>query len=320
MNMPDRVVAIDVGGTNLKGAVVDRHGRCLSSQRRPTGAEGGSEAVVDAVVGLAQELASSSTDDEDSQAVATGIAVPGLVDESTGTVQVAANLGWRDLPIGPIAQERLGIPVTISHDVRAGALAEGLLGAARGSSDYLLITLGTGIGAAVVLDGRPYVGAHGVGGELGHMAIESRGPMCGCGRAGCLESLASAGHVSARYGSMTDSDEPVGAEEVAERAASGDDPVAEQVWSEAIDALALGIANYAALLDPELVVIGGGMAAAGDRLFAPLRRRLIAHTRFGEPPRVVATELGEDAGRHGAAIAAWRAVGLDERELATWEP
>src|SRR5690242_3356010 len=94
MNMPDRVVAIDVGGTNLKGAVVDRHGRCLSSQRRPTGAEGGSEAVVDAVVGLAQELASSSTDDEDSQAVATGIAVPGLVDESTGTVQVAANLGW----------------------------------------------------------------------------------------------------------------------------------------------------------------------------------------------------------------------------------
>lgn len=314
--MPDRVVAIDVGGTNLKGAVVDRRGGAVSVESRASGAEDGPEAVVDALIGLAQELADA---EEGSKVVAAGIAVPGLVDEATGTVRVAANLGWREMRIGSLAQERLGVPVTISHDVRAAALAEGLLGAARGCRDYLLITLGTGIGGAVVLDRRPYVGTHGLGGELGHMAIEPRGPLCGCGRAGCLEALASAGHVSARYALMTGGSDRHGAEEVAKRAAAGDDPIADQVWSEAIDALAIGIANYAALLDPELVVIGGGMAAAGDSLFEPLRRRLTAQMRFGEPPPIVAAALGDDAGRYGAAIAAWRAAGLDEDEFADWE-
>lgn len=287
--------------------------------KRDSSAEQGPEAVVEAVLGLAAELRQRGAHDG-SQVVAAGIAVPGLVDETTGTVRAAANLGWRDLTIGSITEERLGTTVTVSHDVRAGALAEGLLGAARGHHDYLLITLGTGIGAAVMIDGRPYIGAHGLGGELGHMAIEPRGPMCGCGRPGCLEALASAGHVSARYGVMTGSTEPVSAEGVAERAATGEDAVAGQIWSQAIDALAIGIANYAALLDPELVVIGGGMAAAGERLFEPLRHRLTAHVRFGEPPSVVPAMLGEEAGRCGAAIAAWRAAGIDEAELAAWEP
>lgn len=312
-------MAIDVGGTNLKGAVVDRGGRAVASARRDTGAQDGPQAVVDAVIGLAVELKDAGAGDG-LRVAAAGIAVPGLVDEASGTVRSAANLGWRDLNIGSVAAERLGIPVAISHDVRAGALAEGLLGAARGCHDFLLITLGTGIGAAVVIGGRPYVGAHGMGGELGHMAIEPRGPMCGCGRPGCLEALASAGHVSVRYAVMAGCREPVSAEAVAQRAAAGDDPIAEQVWNQAIDALAIGIANYAALLDPELVVVGGGMAAAGERLFALLRHRLAAHTRFGQPPRVVAAELGEEAGRYGAAIAAWRAAGLEEAEFAAWEP
>jgi glucokinase len=317
--MPDRVVAIDVGGTNLKGAVVDRRGRSLTLERRDSCADAGPQAVIDAVIGLAQELASACAGDDRVPARAAGIAVPGLVDERTGTVKVAANLGWHDVQIGALAEQRLGVPVTVSHDVRAGALAEGLLGAARGCTDYLLLTLGTGIGGAVVIAGRPYVGAHGLGGELGHMAIEPRGPICGCGRAGCLEAVASAGHVSARYGLMAGSSESISAAEVAERAAAGDDPVADQVWSHAIDALAIAIANYAALMDPELVVIGGGMAAAGARLFEPLRRRLTAHARFDAPPRIVAAALGEDAGRHGAAIAAWAAAGMDEADLAAWE-
>ena len=317
--MVDRVVAIDVGGTNLKGAVVDRRGRSLTIERRDSCADAGPQAVIDAVIGLAEELAGECSGGHGAPPGAAGIAVPGLVDESTGTVKVAANLGWRDVQIGPIAEQRLGVPVTVSHDVRAGALAEGLLGAARGCRDYLLITLGTGIGGAIVIAGRPYVGAHGLGGELGHMAIEPRGPMCGCGRAGCLEALASAGHVSARYGLMARTSESVSAAEVAQRAEAGDDSFADQVWSEAIDALAIGIANYAALLDPELVVIGGGMAAAGNRLFEPLRRRLTAHVRFGEPPQVVAAMLGDEAGRHGAAIAAWAAAGMDQTDLAAWE-
>lgn len=316
--MPDRVVAIDVGGTNLKGAVVDRRGRAVAVARRDSAVREGPQAVVDAVVGLAAELQRSAAA-SGAGIVAAGLAVPGLVDEDTGTVRTAANLGWRDLRIGSVAERRLGVAVTVSHDVRAGALAEGLLGAARGRRDYLLITLGTGIGAAVVIGGRPYVGAHGTGGELGHMVVEPRGPMCGCGRPGCLEALASAGHVSAAYGEMAGISEPVSAEGVAERAAAGD-PIADRVWNGAIDALAIGIANYITLLDPELVVIGGGMAAAGNRLFGPLRHRLSAHVRFGEPPQVVPAVLGKDAGRYGAAIAAWRAVGIDEAELAAWEP
>jgi glucokinase len=207
----------------------------------------------------------------------------------------------------------------VRHDVRAGALAEGLLGAARGHRDYLFVTLGTGIGSAIVIGGRPYTGAHGIGGELGHMAIEPGGPICGCGRPGCLEALASARHIAARYGLRTGRNGSAGgAEEVADLAASGD-PIAGEIWSEAIDALAIAIANYATLLDPELVVIGGGMAAAGDRLFEPLRHRVAAHTRFGDPPALVPSALGAEAGRRGAAICAWRAAGIDEAEQAAWQ-
>ncbi len=331
--MSDRVVAIDVGGTNLKGALVDRRGKALLVTRRSTDVEAGSEAVVDAVLELARELAESGPDSgsgagpgaEQGPAgrspVAVGLAVPGLVEERTGTVLDATNLRWRNVPIGPIAEQRLGVRVSVCHDVRAGAVAEGLLGAARGHRDYVLLTLGTGIGAGVVIDGSAYTGAHGIGGELGHVAVDPRGPVCGCGRRGCLEALASAGHISTRYREMSGGGvgaAAVTAEEVVGLAAGGD-PIAELIWHEAIDALALAIANYAALLDPELVVIGGGMAAAGDGLFGPLRRRLIAYTRFGEPPPVVPAALGDEAGRYGAAIAAWRAAGIDEADLAGWE-
>ncbi len=354
--MSDSVVAIDVGGTNLKGALVDRRGRVLSVARRATavgaGEDGvvddvgadavvggessavvgtGADAVVEAVLEMARELAESDgLGDRPGGAppgppLAVGLAVPGLVDEPSGTVIDATNLHWHNLPIGPIAEQRLGVPVSVSHDVRAGAMAEGLFGAARGHQDYLLLTLGTGIGAAVVIGGRAYTGARGRGGELGHVAVDPRGPVCGCGGTGCLEALASAGHISSRYRAMVGGehaqqtgDRDVSAEQVAGLAVAGDQ-VARLIWGEAIEALALAIANYTALLDPELVVIGGGMAAAGDRLFGPLRQRLREQTRFGKPPPVVPAELGDEAGRCGAAIAAWRAVGIEEAELGAWE-
>ncbi len=340
-----RVVAIDLGGTTMKGAVVDRHGSASSVQRCPCPVSDGPEAVIDALLELSGSLAEESS----LPPLAVGLAVPGLVRDADGTIVYAANLGMRDVPIGTLAERRLGIPVAVTHDVRAAAVAEGVLGAARGCSDYLLLTLGTGVGAALVLDGRPYTGAHGIGGELGHVAIEPRGPVCGCGQAGCLEAVASAGGVARRYGAMGSSvsDGPgsgsaaglgsgsasasgsgsasvsasvsaaVSAEEVAARAADGD-PVASQVWREALDALALAIVNYATLLDPELVVIGGGMAEAGSSLFDPVRERVRGLIRFGEPCPIVPAALGEDAGRAGAAIAAWRAAGIDEASLAAW--
>lgn len=300
------VAAIDVGGTTIKGAVFDRRGRVRNEVRCPTRAERGAQAVIESILELAGELASAEP-----PPAAVGIAIPGLVRESDGTVLEATNLGLKHVPMCELASDRLATPVAVLHDVRAAALAEGIFGAARGRSDYLLLTLGTGVGAAVVIGGRPYTGVHGLGGELGHVAVDPRGPRCLCGGTGCLEAIASAGAVERRYGRGVD------AEEVAVRAASGDRD-AMRIWSEALDGLALAIVNYATLLDPDLVVIGGGLAGAGPGLFDPLRERIEGSTRFGEPVSVVPAALGEEAGRFGAAIAAWRSAGLDDASLAEW--
>ena len=178
--------------------------------------------------------------------------------------------------------------MAVAHDVRAAALAEGELGAARDCRDWLLVTLGTGVGAAVVLGGRPYGGAHGAGGELGHLVVVPGGPECACGARGCVESIASAGAIERRAG------RPV-REVIADR-----DPL----WAEAIDALASGLAAYAVLMDPERIVIGGGLAAAGDALFEPLATALDERLTFSEAPPLVPAALGAEAGCHGAAIAA----------------
>ena len=311
--VPQHVVAIDVGGTSLKGCLMDANGHAVSVERRPTRAAEGPDAVVDAVLGLAADLATGSPG-----TTAVGLALPGVVDDETGTVLSAANLRWREVPIASLTRERLGLAVAVMHDVRAAAVAEGLLGAARGAHDYLLVTLGTGVGAALVIRGQPYTGARGLGGEFGHVAVEPRGPLCGCGRAGCLEAFASAGHIARRYRAMVgDAANGANAREIAQRAAYGETP-SGAIWREAMDALAIALANYVTLLDPELIVVGGGMAAAGDELFGSLRHRLEAHMRFGEAPDVVPARLGEDAGRYGAAIGAWRAAGLDVARLGTW--
>ncbi|HZO77532.1 MAG TPA: ROK family protein [Solirubrobacteraceae bacterium] len=295
----EHVVAIDVGGTTMKGAVFDRQGRTWNETRRPTGTDRGAEAVIESILAFAGRLASPSPGPR-----AVGIAVPGLVRDSDGMVLEATNVGLRDVPLRELASRRLSSPVAVLHDVRAAALAEGTLGAARGRSDYLLLTLGTGVGAAVIIGGHPYTGAHGIGGELGHVAVDPRGPVCRCGGTGCLEAIASAGAVERRFGHGID------AQAVAHRAAAHE-PAATRVWHEALDALALAIVNYATLLDPEVVVIGGGLANAGPRLFDPLSDLVRASTRFGKAVPIVPAALGEEAGCFGAAIAAWRAVGLD---------
>jgi glucokinase len=296
----DHIVAIDLGGTSLKGAVVSEATAEVAT--RPTPASEGPEAVVDAVAGFAADLVGCA------QSVAgIGLAVPGIVDEGSGTVIEAANLGWRDVAIGPVVQERVGVPVSLRHDVRAAALAEGQIGAARGYDDYLLLTLGTGVGAAVVFGGKPYTGLGGRGGELGHTTVDPDGLLCACGGQGCLEAYASAGAVVRRYAARTG--ERIEAEEVVARAVGGDH-VARVLWDEALDALALAIANYATLLAPELVVIGGGLAGAGEYLFDRLIRRLESLVRFAEAPVVVPAALGPDAGWRGAAIAASQAAGV----------
>jgi glucokinase len=295
------VVALDVGGTEVKGALVDRSAYPVHAESRPTNRQAGVEAVVSAVEAFGAELVERAGRD---RVRAVGLVVPGLVDSRNGVARYSVTLGWRDLPLRDRFSANLGLPVALDHDVRAGALAEGLLGAARGCDDFLFLPVGTGIAGGMVLDGRPYAGSGTAAGEIGHTPVSPGGERCTCGQYGCLEVYASAAGVVRRY--VTASGTSVnGPDDVIQRASSGDE-VAARVWGEAVDALATALASYTLLLDPDLVVIGGGMAGAGQALFGPLGDRLRESLAWRPPPRLISAELGARAGCLGAAVVAWR--------------
>ncbi len=297
------VIALDVGGTSMKAATVDHRCTILTSHNVPTGRRDGADAVVERI--LATAAAQRADAEQHGHTVrAAGLVVPGTVDEDRGVAVSAANLDWRDIPFRALLAERLGLPVAFGHDVRAGGLAEGTLGAARGVPDYLFLAVGTGIAAAVVLDGRPYSG-RGYAGEIGHIVVDPDGPLCGCGARGCLESIASAAAIAEHYATRTG--ERVDAATVRERVVAND-PDARVVWDGAIGALAGALAAYTSLLAPELVVVGGGLASAGDTLLVPLAAELDRRLRFQQRPQLVAAVLGDQAGALGAALLAWRAV------------
>jgi glucokinase len=300
----DCVIALDVGGTTIKVATVDRQCTVIASRSVPTGRRDDADAVVERIIATAADQRADA--EQHGQTVhAAGVVVPGIVDEDRGVAVVAANLGWRDVPFRALLEERLGLPVAFGHDVRAGGLAEGSLGAAQGVRDYLFLAVGTGIAAAVVLDGQPYAG-HGYGGEIGHLVVDPDGPQCGCGAWGCLEAIASAAAIAEHYAAR--SGERVDASVVCERVVAGDRD-ARAVWREAVDALATALAAYVSLLAPELVVVGGGRAAAGATMLGPLERELDRRLTFQRRPKFVVAQLGEQAGALGAALLAWRQAG-----------
>jgi glucokinase len=298
------VVALDVGGTVSKGAVFGGDHRAVRVRRNLTERHQGPKAVVRRL-GETVDLLMRDAAAEGLRVAAVGVVVPGIVDEVAGVALFSANLGWRDVPIRSLLETQTGLPVAFGHDVRAGALAEGSVGAGRGSRHYLFLPVGTGIAAAMVLDGRPYAGL-GAGGEIGHIVVEPEGRPCACGGRGCLETVASASAIAARYRARTGAD--VTAEQVGRRAQSGD-AVATEVWDEAIEALAGALLTYTTMLDPELVIVGGGLAAAGDRLLQPLRERLKARSTFQRVPRITSAALGDESGCVGAALLAWKLVG-----------
>lgn len=297
------VVAVDVGGTDMKVAVVDADGSVVDVQRVPTprSATDPAGVVVDAVVS-AYEAARARHPQV--RIGALGVGVPGHVDEATGTGVFSANLGWRDAPLRDLLAARVDVPVAFGHDVRAAGTAEHELGAARGFRDVVVLAIGTGIAGVVFVDGRAHT-AGGAAGELGHTLADPAGEPCSCGAVGCLETIASAGAIARRYAARTGS-VVRGAREVLEAAGSGD-AIAVAVWGEAIEALAEHIARLAAVLAPEAVVIGGGLAEAGDALLTPLAHRVDALLSFHRRPRLLQAALGEDAGVLGVALAA-RAV------------
>ncbi|MGX5697960.1 ROK family protein [Agromyces soli] len=298
------MLAFDVGGTDIKSALFDGDGRMLGLSRTPTPLDDGdtATAVARRLGELGRELRRRFPD---APPVAAGVLVPGIVDPDRGIGVFASNLRWRDAPIRALAERELGLPVAFDHDVRAASWAEHVLGGARAYDDAVVLVIGTGIAGALIVDGRPHAGG-GYAGEIGHSPV-AEGPACACGGRGCLEAIASAGAIARRYAERSGV-APDGARDVLARAGAGD-PVAAAVWDEALDALALAIAQLAAVLAPQAVVIGGGLSRAGDELFDALRRRVDARLSFHRRPELVPAELGEDAGLLGAAlIARGRAV------------
>lgn len=300
----DCVIALDVGGTGMKGALLDHDLLPLATHRRPTPRSAGPAAVVDDIAAALRTLAGQAA--LKGLAVrGAGVVVPGVVDEDRALAVYSANLGWRDLPLADVLEERTGLRVTLGHDVRAGGIAECSVGVARGARDVLFVAIGTGIAAAVMSDGPPIRGG-GYAGELGHIVIDPEGRPCSCGSRGCLETVASAAAVAAAYTAR--SGRVVGgAAEVAALVAQGDTD-ARTVWNHAVDALATALASATTLLAPELIVLGGGLAEAGDLLLDPLRARLAQRLTFQKHPLVVRAELGDEAGCLGAGLQAWHAA------------
>lgn len=279
------VIGVDVGGTTVKGVVVDTAGGILSETRLPTPSpDPQGTAVADAVAAVIETL-------DAARGMPAGFVVPGIVDETRGVAVLSANLGWADVPLAAMVAGRLGRPVGFGHDVRAGALAEARWGAARATPGTVaFVPIGTGIAAAVVLDGRPVVGG-GWAGEIGQTLLTA-GPHAGR-RA---EEVASAAGTARRAG-LAD------ARAVAAAVDAGD-PTATAVWHDTVDVLAGMLAGLTATVAPDIIVLGGGLALSGATLTDPLTRALDERLSILRRPRLVCAELGDRAGALGAALLA----------------
>lgn len=307
------VIGIDVGGTGLKGSVSDSTGAELLRLQRPTPVGDGVPAVVTAIVELVQELRSRTGPATPVRGV--GLIFPGVVEAAAGMARYSVNIGWRDLPLRDLVSERVGLPVAIDHDVRAGGLAELTLGAARGAREALFVPIGTGIAGAVISGGVVVTGARQMAGEIGHIPVRPDGELCACGQRGCTETYASASALPRRYLAAKAAGQPGGhkplrAEDVLALAAAGD-PLARTVFDEALTALGRALVTYTMLMDPSVIVIGGGMVGAGSALLDPLAEAVQRGLVWRDAPAIVAARFGSDAGRVGAALVGWQAVRRD---------
>ncbi len=299
-----RVGVVDVGGTSMRRARVDVGGSATPVVGEVTGVS--VPTSPDAAVRLVLELAAVAGEGAD----AVGVVLPGLVDDASGTGVWAENIGWRDVPFARLLRERIAVPVAVGHDVRAWGLAETRHGAGRGFSNVAVVPLGTGIAAALMVDGRPLVG-RGFAGEIGHLRVTSDEP-CVCGGTGCLEAVASAAGIVRQYNRVAA--RPVtGAVEVADAVRRGD-PDASRVWAIAVDRLAEGLAALVSVVAPQALVLGGGLARAGhDLLLGPLSDQLASRLHYSPVPRVLPAAFEGNGGLVGAAVLAADVTATAER-------
>lgn len=301
-------VGIDIGGTKIAGGVVDDEGRIVEKLRVDTPVD--AHALLDAVVDMASHLRRAH------RIVGIGVAAAGFIDRARRTVIYAPNIDWRDEPLRARLEERLSAPVTIENDANAAGWGEYRFGAGRGVSDMVMLTMGTGVGGAVVAEGSLYRGGHGIAGELGHMRFIRGGLLCGCGQNGCLEQYASGRALQREANAIADGG-GIGTALAALRAEKGEiegtaisrlvlagDPGAIEALRRVATALGEACGGFQAVIDPELFVIGGGVAQLGDDLLAPVR--LAYETSlpgYGDRPvaEFAIARLGNDAGLIGVA-------------------
>lgn len=307
----NRYVGIDLGGTAIKHGIVDESGTVVVSASTPTPKDG-REALLDALANIVRGYMSDHT------VAGVGVGTAGAVDFARGWVLGhSPNIpGWGDTPVRDLLMERLRVPVAVDNDANCMALAELFAGAGRGCTSAFFLTLGTGIGSAIVVDGKLFRGAHSLGGEWGHATIVHNGRMCACGRRGHLEAYASAtalvqrtlelarqGLPSVYAGLSEAAARQLDAKEVFKAAAAGD-AAAAQAMTETSSYLADGIAAAVNLLDPERIVVGGGMAVAGSPFLQAVTEevRTRVHSALAEHVNLVVAELGNRAGFIGAAL------------------
>ncbi len=295
-----RLLGLDLGGTNVKAAVLEMADvdestpEIVAEETHPTFAERGPDAVVDRLVDVGRAVIGRH-----GPVAAGGVGIPGVFDRDTGAVLLFPNLPgrWEGHPLLAPVAEGLGIPMALINDARAFTLAEGTIGAGRGCRTLVCLTLGTGVGGGLMIDGKLHVGSSGRAGEIGHQILLPEGPRCGCGNVGCAEALTRSGVLAELAGRST-------AEDVYSGAAAGDARCREAIATVA-GYLGIALANMVTVLGPDRIVIGGGIIAAGDLVLEPIRRAVMSRVTLVPPEHidVVPAALGPIAGAVGAALA-----------------
>ena len=308
-------IGIDVGGTNVKIALVDEKGKIKYSNSVPTRAEMGYEYTVNNIKQAIYDLL-KETKLEPKNIEGIGFGFPGQVDYKSGIVRLAPNIpGWVDVPIAKLIEDEFHIPTRVDNDVRCATLGELNFGAGKGCENLICITVGTGIGSGLIVNGKLVRGASNAAGEIGHIKLQMNdGPICGCGDTGCLEAFASGpsivamaedyirGGKSTKFREMANSN-PITPYIVCEAAKAGD-PVAKRIFTIMGEYIGIGMASVVNLLNPEKIIVGGGVADAGEILMTPLKETLKKRAMkiAGEAVEVVPAQLGNTAGVIGASL------------------
>lgn len=308
-------IGIDVGGTGIQSGIVTDEGKIISKTSIKTQIDLPFEEQIRLLAESVKELIRSNGLTED-DIVSVGVGIPGIADEKTGDIIKCTNMNWHYLPFRKEFQKWINKPVLIDNDANVAALAESVAGISAGSSSSVFITIGTGIGSGIILNGRIWSGAHGIGGELGHTIIRLDGDECTCGNHGCLERYCSANalirmakeNITAHPESLIlkavqNDPEKINAKAVID-AARENDPYASEVFDYYISCVSQAIANVINFIDPEIIAIGGGVSKAGAFLLDAIRDKVPDYVLFNTLtlPRIELATLGPEAGIIGAAM------------------